>query len=48
MAQLWETGLCNSGPQGLNTIHSDIYYGIEHILWFKLTNDKDNNQRELI
>ena len=24
----------NSGPHGLNTIHSDIYYGIEHILWF--------------
>ena len=24
----------NSGPQGLNKVHSDIYYGVEHTLWF--------------
>ena len=24
----------DSGPLGLNTIHSNIYYGIEHTLWF--------------
>ena len=26
--------LPDSGPLSLNTIHSDIYYGIEHTLWF--------------
>ena len=26
--------LPDSGPLGLNTIHSNIYYGIEHTLWF--------------